>query len=275
MNKRPLSPQNAFSAHEASISGVNNPYNYFFLVLSLSIMGFRSILSALLMGFLLFLCFSCTNRKQARVNNDSSIQFDLPPEQKFPVLRILDYKNRNEGGSLAPWLRSYLENGISESESLALYQDSYLFIASIRSLKQPVIDLWVKNYFPDRDFSRLVAGRIRKKMENNLSDKPPDFVYGPNYENALYAAFRHSYWGALQADDSWILAVPAVVEEETPQEPYYWGFILISIPRETLEIQIVELLSKIVNTTTRGGRSATKEQNEAFNNLKDHFFEQF
>ena len=248
---------------------MNNPYNYFFHVLSLIIMTLRSILLSILIVFYLL---SCTNQDRIRENPVQETIFDLPPRQELPVLRILDYKNRDEGAVLAPWLRSYLENGIIESELLALYQGSYLFIASIRSLRQPVINQWTANYSLDRDFSRLVAARIQKRLENGLSERPPDMVYGPNYESSLKAAYRNSFWGAIKLDESWILAVPAVIEEDTvPEIPHYWGFILVSIPRETLEIQVVELLSRV----SKEGSSAAKEQNAAFDYVKERFFDQF
>ena len=226
--------------------------------------------------FFLFFVFSCSNREVVRDSAVLDIQFDLPPKLEMPVLRVLDYRNRNEGANLALWLRRYLDNGIAGTESLAAYQGSYLFIASIRSTRLPVITQWLANYYPERDFTRLVAQRIQKRFEQGLTDKPPDMVYGPNYEKVVKAAFVQLFWGAMQLDDSWILALPAIQDEDAEPEPaHYWGFILVSIPRETLEIQVNELLSKVSNSKTKGGRSATKEQNTAFDHVKERFFERF
>ncbi|MCL1812589.1 MAG: hypothetical protein FWG29_03615 [Treponema sp.] len=237
------------------------------------IMASRSILTGI---FILFFVFSCSNRKVIRDSAVSDVQFDLPPRQDMPALRILDYKNRNEGANLAVWLRRYLDNGITGTESLLPYQESYLFIASIRSARLPVITQWLANYYPDRDFNRLAAQRVQKRFEQDLTDKPPDMVYGPNYEKAIKAAYGNTFWGAVKIDDSWVLAIPAVQEEfPEPEQSRYWGFILVSIPRETLEIQVHELLSKISNSKTKEGRPATKEQNAAFDLIKEHFFEQF
>ena len=223
--------------------------------------------------FFVFFVFSCSNRGLIRETMDPDIQLDLPPKQEMPVLRVLNYQNNSEGRALAPWLRNYLENGIAESESLTAYQGSYLFIASIRSTKLPVINQWVENYIPARDFSRLAARRIQKRLERDMTTRPPGMVYGPNYESALKAAYNNSFWGAVRIDDSWVQAITLVEDEDAEQEVlYYWGFVLIGIPRETLEIQVNELLSKINNSSTRGGRSATREQNAAFDNLKEHFF---
>ena len=256
-----------------SIARVNNPYNYLILMVMFIIMASRSFLIGIIFFFFLF---SCSNRKIIRDSDSLDIQFNLPPKQEIPVLRILDYRNRNEGANLPLWLRRYLDNGIAETESLDAYQGSYLFIASIRSARLSVITQWLGNYYPDRDFARLAAQRIQKRFERGLTDKPPDMMYGPNYEQAIKTAYSYSFWGAIRQDNSWVLALPAIQDEETkPEQARYWGFILVSIPRETLEIQVNELLSKVANSKTRGGRHATKEQNAAFDHIKERFFEQF
>jgi hypothetical protein len=226
--------------------------------------------------FSLFFVFSCSNREQIRETPDSAIQYDLPPKQEIPVLRVLNYKNRDEGASMALWLRRYLENGIAGVENLDIYRGSYLFIASIRSARLPVIDQWTQNYVSDRDFSRLVAERIQKRLEQDLPGRPPDKVYGPNYFNTVKAAYQNTFWGARQLDQTWTLAIRIVEGEDAePAPPQYWGFILVSIPRETLEIQINELLSKIPVPTVKGEWTATKEQNAAFGYVRERFFEQF
>ena len=226
--------------------------------------------------FFLFFVFCCQNQKQNIIDPVPDIEFDLPLKQETPVLQVLDYKNRGEGTVLAPWVRRYLENGIAGIESLDIYHGSYLFVASIRSKKLPVINQWVEKYNPERDFSRLAAERIQKRLELDLPGKPPDMVYGPNYEKTLKTAYQNAFWGAIQLDNSWVYALRTVQDEDAePETPQFWGFILLSIPRETLEIQVVELLSKISNSATAGGRVSTKEQNTAFDHVKEHFFEEF
>ena len=226
--------------------------------------------------FSLFLVISCANRDAMWDTYTSDIQLDLPPKQEIPVLQVLGHKNRGEGVNMPLWLSGYLENGIAEAESLADYQGSYLFIASIHSTRLPVVNQWLDNYRIERDFTRLAAARIKQRFEYGLTDRPPDKVFGPNYEKAIKAAYGFSYWGAMRLDDSWVLAVPADQDEDAiPEEPQYWGFILVSIPRETLAIQMIELLSKISNSKTRGGRAATKEQNAAFEHVKERFLDHF
>ena len=218
------------------------------------------------------LCISCPGSGRARGTVPPEIQLDLPPGREPPALQIIRYKNQENGSALAPWLRSFLESGIAGPESLVSYQGSYLFIASARNQRQPVITQWIENYSPDREFSRLAAERIQDRLGKDLPGKPPDIVYGSNYERAIKAAYGTTFWGSRRIDDSWVLGVSAVQNGDEPNQPVYWGFILISIPRDTLEIQISDLLSKISGSGR--GRTA-REQNAAFDQVREHFFEQF
>ncbi|MDR1143201.1 MAG: hypothetical protein LBK77_03155 [Spirochaetaceae bacterium] len=187
----------------------------------------------------------------------------MPTEEAVPSLRIRDYKNREAGASLAPWLRSYLSGGIPEAEALDPYRGSYLFISMIRSSEQAVIGQWVKNFSADQDFSRLAAARIRARLDKDLGSRGPNEYYGPSYDDAVRSAYRRVFWGARKENDSWILGSSA---EEGAAE--YWGFILVSVPRDSLEIQIHELLAGV-------SVSKVKEQHEVFDNVKEYFFERF
>ena len=236
--------------------------------------------SVLIVGIFVLVCvFSCSRPERVKNTPVQEIQFDLPPQNEQPVVRILSYRNSDEGAVLVPWLRSYIENGISGPESLIAYRGFYLFIASVRSVNFSVINQWIRNYSYERDFSRLVAKRIQGRLNMDLPGRPPDMVYGPNYVKAVIAAYNNDFWGSRRLGDTWVLGIKEEKrgDEETaePEKPMYWAFILVSIPRETLEIQITELLSKITNSSTKGGVRATKEQNAAFDRVKEYFFEKF
>jgi hypothetical protein len=192
----------------------------------------------------------------------------LPPPRTVPALQIRDYKNRENGAALAPWFRAYLEGGIGAAESLEPYRNSYLFVAVIRSPDLAVITQWVRNFSPEQDFSRLAAERIRTRLERDLSVSPANF-YGANYTGILRAIYRTVFWGARKENDSWIFGSPPGAEGEPP---LYWGFILVSIPRDTLEIQVHKLLGDLKNSNEK---TATKSQNEAFDAVRGRFFEGF
>jgi hypothetical protein len=229
-------------------------------------MKFRFLKPHLALAVVLLL-FSCSILEPV-VPPESPIPASIPPQRQIPDLRIQDYKNRDAGAALAPWLRSYLNNGIAAVESLDAYRSSYLFVAQVRSTNARVVNQWIRNFSPEHDFSRLAVDRIRARLERDLS-LGPDEYYGPNYEKAVRAAYKTSFFGARRQDDTWVLGTD--LQSAGEASPVYWGFILLSIPRDTLEIQINEVHKGIENS----GRKATKDQNSAFQEVRDHFFVQF
>ena len=240
-------------------------------------MNLRPAMTAVL--FLLCI-FSCTNSGRVRDSNALNVEFDLPPKQDMPVFRILNYKNMDMGAGMTPWLRQYMENGVAGLELMDMYRGSYLFISYIKASKKSVIDHWMEKYEPERDFPRLVVQRMQNRLDQDSINKPPDMIYGPNYEKVIKTAYYNTFWGAKRLDGAWVFGLPVMESEEEnedaePEEPGFWGFILLGIPRETLEIQVTELLSRINNAKTKGGKAATKEQNAAFDYVKGHFFERF
>jgi len=234
-------------------------------------------------GFFLFfilsgIFFSCAGSKQLRAASPRETPFSPASSETIPALRILDYKNREEGAPQALWFRSYLQSGITGVESLASYSDSYIFVARIYSANRLVIDQWLGSFSPERDFSRLVAERIRVRLERGLSIDPID-LYGRGYESLVKEAYRTSFWGGQRVDDFWVRGFQINRDEAETLEiggageadsPRFWGFILMNIPKDTLEIQISALLQAI-----KGGSGASREQNAAFDQVKEHFFEQF
>ena len=212
--------------------------------------------------------FSCVDLDPVDDIRDFGMYTAVPPVRNMPQLQIVNHKNRNIRAVLAPWLRSYLDNGIAGVESLPAYKDYYIFVAKTSSRRQPVINQWMDNYNPDREASRLVAERIQSRFNRELPDISPEVFYGPHYERAIRAAYQTAFRGAQRLDDSWVFGAPA------GQEPIYWGFILIGIPHNTLETQILDFFSGISGS---GGisRTATREQNQAFAHVRDNFFEHF
>ena len=222
----------------------------------------------------IFLISSCARLSVIEEREPHVLQTVVPPERSQPDLHVLNYKNRESGANIAPWLRRYLEEGIIGVESMSAYQGQYIFIAKTSSRNMMVINQWMENYSYERDFSRLVAERIQSRMNRNLPDLSPEVYYGTHYARTVRAAYEARFSGNRRLDDSWVLAIAKGQTETTPlQEQRYWGFILISIPRTVLETQISELLSGLLSSATN--RSATRSQNAAFAQLRENFFEQF
>ncbi|MDR2766700.1 MAG: hypothetical protein LBB82_00075 [Treponema sp.] len=200
------------------------------------------------------LVFGCAHEKEAAM---AVVEGPVvPPLPERPLVRPVDYRGREAGLSLPAWLRTYL-NGERTALEAEIYALSYAFISENRNTRLPVINQWLRNFRIDYDVSRLIAARIRSRFDQNLQVLP-DEVYGRNYQAAVKAAYATVFWGARREDDCWILDSDGV----------YHGYILILVPRDTLEIQIKALMSSI---KTDSGR----DQDQAFKGVVEHFFENF
>jgi hypothetical protein len=226
----------------------------------------KKIICVLIVVCCLF--FSCAGSKKFDPSPSRHTPFSPVIKETIPDLRILDYKNKGEGAQLVTWLRSYFKNGTAEVETLPSYRDSYLFIAGIYSGNLTVVQQWAKNFSAERDISRMVAQRIRIRLDRDMVIEPNEW-YGPAYDSLISAAYRTSFWGGQRIDDSWVRGVETIQnQDEEIQNERYWGFILAAIPKDTLEIQISALLQRIRGT-------GSKEQNARFEEIKGHFFDQF
>ncbi|MDR2471586.1 MAG: hypothetical protein LBD09_05700, partial [Treponema sp.] len=216
--------------------------------------------------------FSCAGTEEAR---PPSLSVPAPPPRSLPPLTVLDYQNR-EAGPLEPWLRSYLSGGIAACESLEAYRGSYLFVARVYSLDREVVTQWLEHFSPEQDFARLAAERIRLRMDR--MDRDPAVSsgekYGPYFEQTLRAAYGFSWRGSRRAGGGWVRGTVSGEDREWgrfPPEPLYWGFVLMAIPRDTLEVQISGLLAGVEQSLA--GKREGREYRGAFENLKERFFE--
>jgi hypothetical protein len=179
-----------------------------------------------------------------------------PPVPERPRIRPVDYRGREAGLALPVWLRTYLDRERTALET-ELYALSYAFVSENRSTRLSVINQWLRNFRTDYDVPRLIAARIRSRFDQNLRALP-DEVYGRSYQAAVKAAYATVFWGARREDDCWILDSGGV----------YHGYILILVPKDTLEIQIKALMSSI---KTDSGH----DQDQEFKSVVEHFFETF
>jgi hypothetical protein len=184
-----------------------------------------------------------------------------PPPSHFSAT-IGDYKNRAAGAELRPWVRAYLDYGNQGVEVLEQYRGVYAFVTEQSGDSISLLDQWLRSFSLDQDFPRLAAARIRRRFVWNISRSAAD-EYGRNFEEAVRAAYNAPFRGARKEDDSWIFTgTPGAAGE-------YRYLILLIVPRDQLEEQITGTLSGI------RAEGASRDQNSAFNRVRENFFEGF
>jgi hypothetical protein len=216
------------------------------------------MMTRILIFALAVLFFGCAHEKE-NISAESG-PFVPPASASTQQVRPVDYQGRSEGRALPPWLRTYLSGGKAALEA-DRYALSYIFVTENRNSRLSVINQWLRNFRTDYDVSRLIAARIRTRLDMGQGQSlkaMPDKVYGRNYQAAVKAAYSTVYWGAEREENCWILDADGT----------YRGYILILIPQDTLEIQIKALLGSIKTTSTH-------DQDQEFKAVVDHFFENF
>ena len=187
---------------------------------------------------------------------------------------ILDYRGKATGAGLPPWLDAYFNGGEPGIEAMSEYENVYAFVNEKHDASPAPPEHWLRGFNVDRAFSRIAASRLIRRFTRNIKGTAgiediegrgnPDAVYGGYYETAVKAAFNARFSGPWKAGDFWI-------REAFPEESAgarYRYFILILVPRDTFEREVFALLDSI-----KAG--ASKEQSDAFNGVKNAFFEGF
>jgi hypothetical protein len=194
-------------------------------------------------------------------------------EQILEYAVIVESQSGGAGAPIPEWVNSFLRGGIDEVESMAMYNDSYIFIGENRGTNFNAMRQWSLHYSAKQDLPRLAAIRIEKKMYSQASLYPDD-EYGDFFESLVKSAANEEYSHAIREASFWIKQAV----EEFPAEPdqadpvvreRYVFFVLISVDKANMQKQIREMMDNI-----KTGHP-TKEQAAAINHLKHNFFEGF
>jgi hypothetical protein len=206
----------------------------------------------------------------------------MPPSE-VPVLEasvpgrpagILDYRGKETGAGLPHWLDAYLNGGEAGIEVMSEYENVYAFVNEKYDVSSAPLEHWLRSFDVNRTFSRIAASRLIRRFTRDIKGTAgiediegrgnPDAVYGGYYETAVKAAFNTIFGSPWKASDFWIQE--SFSDKSTGARYRY--FILILIPRDSFEREVFALLDSI-----KAG--ASKEQSDAFNGVKNAFFEGF
>lgn len=210
----------------------------------------------------LLIISGCAGRAAPRL-----IRAPEPLEEPEPY-EIAAYQGQDQGNEMPAWLDVYLEKGLRGLESLAEYRQKYVFVAQNSGTNSRLLKQWAENFSPAQDFARLAAARIEARLSAAATAYPDD-EYGLFFEMAVKAASDNAYQGAVKEDDYWILRRYPGGEETGIRESFEF-FILVSIDKSLFESQVNAILNRLNPAPPAG-----KEQTEAFNRVKENFFDGF
>jgi hypothetical protein len=220
---------------------------------------FRGIIGKISLSLVFIALASCAGDSGIRIADGAPI----PSTAEKKSFVIENYKGKADEQEIPHWVALYLDGGVRELESLALYHDYHVFINRIEGNNFTALNHWVKGFSPELDFPRLAAARIESRFL--LASPLPDEEYGAFFETLIRAASDASWSGAIKEDDFWILK-----REEDRENVTYEFLILVTISKPDFASQFDEIFRSI-----RPVPPPTRNQISAANRVKDRFYDGF
>jgi hypothetical protein len=196
--------------------------------------------------------------------------------------QIIESQNGPPEAGIPEWARLYLDDGLRGVEALDAYRGKYVFVGENQGSTLTGLQQWADGFAAAQDLPRLIAQRVEQRFVASAVLYPDD-EYGEYFENAIKKISDAEYPGAVKEQTFWIKRQRYIEENtgeytdddfDTPQIDidfeHYIFLILISIDKETLQKKIQELITSIKTNT-----APTKEQTQAINKIRAHFFEGF
>ena len=187
---------------------------------------------------------------------------------------IIDYKNKEAGGTIPEWVNRWLVGGSGGIETMDAYLSRYAFVAHAEGNNFNALTQWSKGFSPDLDFPRLAAARVEARFS---SDVPfPDNEYGSFFEALIRAASDASWTGAERVDDFWVYRkfFPSGAggeDQGSLTEDESWEYmILVTIDRASFISQFETIFQSV-----KPSPLPSKAQISAANRVKDRLDEGF
>jgi outer membrane murein-binding lipoprotein Lpp/Holliday junction resolvase RusA-like endonuclease len=200
-----------------------------------------ALLAVALTAVVLAGCGSSPAKKDTPSNRIS-----LDSEDKIVTL---EHKGTALGKEDLPqWLSSYLDSGVPGVEKLPDYKDKYCIVAdemgtgnNTKVLQQLLT--WVNNFNAQQQIGAQINTRVASVFKANENKVPDNEESRRKFSNAINTLISASYSGARKEGDWWVKQRVESKGQET--EIRYTVYVLYSIPKKTLEDQIVTQVGKI------------------------------
>jgi len=210
--------------------------------------------------------FSCPGRNPPLIiipevtNKKVEINFSIGVDD------ITETKNGKGKTAIPEWLMAYNNGGIEAVEKMDQYAGKYCFIGRNKNSNFEALSKWAENYPNTNAITRLAASRIESRLNLNISLYPDD-EYGVFYERLIKKSFDMVYPNAVTQDIFWIKKTS---EANGPHDTYEF-FALVIIDKTIMQ----DIIKRMLAESRDEDDIPTRAQNNAINNIQQHFFEGF
>ena len=234
----------------------------------------------LLLAAILFTACSTQNNKIIFLPDPAQ---DVSQEQSVlsGSWQIIETQNGPGETGLPVWVRSYLERGGRDLESLDTYSGKYVFVGQNQGDNFNALQQWANGFTAAQDLPRLVARRVERRLVASAALYPDD-EYGEYFAYLIKKVSDEEYPGAAKEQTFWVKQkkIPVSGEDDDDSETEiapedidlerYEFLVLLSINKETLQITIQKIMADIKTST-----APTRDQTAAINKIRQNFFEGF
>jgi len=225
-------------------------------------------LSLAVFSFYALIMFSCPGRNPPliivpEVNNKKiEVNFSIGVDD------IIETKNGKGKTAIPEWLMTYNNGGIEAVEKMDQYAGKYCFIGRNKNSNFDALSKWAENYPETNAITRLAAIRIESRLNLNIALYPDD-EYGVFYEKLIKKSFEMKYPDAVTRDIFWIKKTEP--SEANALHDTYEFFAFVIIDKTIMQ----DIIKKMIAESRDEDDFPTRAQNNAINNLQQHFFEGF
>ena len=229
--------------------------------------------------FILNLFAACVGQDDKKVIFRPDTE-NTPQEQARPFdsWEIISSQN-DEFAGIPEWVRLFIVNEINKIEAMDRFNGKYVFIGENGGGNFNALQQWANGYSVEQDLPRLITRRAERRLVSSASLYPDD-EYGEYYEFLIRDISDGEYSNAVKEQTFWLKRKIVNNEEtdditdaqpkpDTAQERYEF-LVLISVDKETLQKQILEIMGNIKTKI-----APTKDQASAIVKIRNTFFEGF
>jgi hypothetical protein len=161
---------------------------------------------------------------------------------------LLEHKGSVLDKPVVAWLDAYLERSVPGVEAMSDYSGKYCIVAdemaegdNVRVLQQLLT--WVNNFNAQQQIGAQISTRVASTFKANENKIPDNEESRRKFSNAINTLVSATYSGARKEGDWWIKQ--RIQKNSQESETRYSVYVLYSIPKETLNEQIVANVAKI------------------------------
>ncbi len=225
-------------------------------------------LSLAVFSFYALIMFSCPGRNPPLIIVPESTNKIIEINYSIDIDEITETKSGKGKAAIPEWLMTYNNGGIEAVENMDQYAGKYCFVGRNKNSNFEALSKWAENYPKTNAITRLIGARIENRLNLNITLYPDD-EYGVFYERLIKKSFDMEYPDAETKEIFWIKKTEtagANVFNDT-----YEFFALVIIDKTIMQ----DIIKKMIADSRDEDDFPTRAQNNALNNIQQHFFEGF